>query len=375
MQERFTQTISTAEFADTPRLSLEQATGDVFIEGWDRPEIQVTSSDEEETFELAQSGSQVAVRSRPIKLNLEGFSGMLEPAFGELQNLGMGFDKVAARVERQVQRSLRHAGHKMRHIDKMDLGRWSGGRDYYVKVPHDCDLSLRTSTGDLRITGVTGTFFLQSTSGDTRLVNLSGNILITSASGDITLDAVEGKLGVRTASGEITIRGASLKEVSATTASGDIRLQLLSVPERDFEIKTVSGDLRVEIPPDARLTAEINTFSGDIDCDFPHEQIRRHPGRTTNLVINGGGTQARFASVSGDVSIHRGPGPSANRGQRTPDMDFARGEDEEGGSDDIREPEGYAARKQAELEILEAVQRGELSTQDALARLSQLDGE
>ena len=42
---------------------------------------------------------------------------------------------------------------------------------------------------------------------------------------------------------------------------------------------------------------------------------------------------------------------------------------------DITQSEGYAARQQAELEILEQVAKGDLSTEDALARLAALDGE
>ena len=52
MPDRFTRTISTAEFTETPRLSLEQATGDLLIEGWDRPEIKIETSDEDEGFEV-----------------------------------------------------------------------------------------------------------------------------------------------------------------------------------------------------------------------------------------------------------------------------------------------------------------------------------
>src|SRR5438552_8947683 len=279
MPDRFTRTISTAEFTETPRLSLEQATGDLRIEGWDRPEIKIETSDEDEGFEVEQAGSQVVVRSRPFRCNFENLGNSIEPAMGELENLGLGLEKVAGKLQRKAARSVRHATHRMRHIEgRIDLGRWAGGRDYFIKVPHDCDLTLRTSTGDVLIAGVNGTIFLQSTAGDTRLERLSGNVLVSSASGDISIDGVEGKLGVRAAAGDIHIRRANLQEVSASSASGDVLLGLLRVPDREFEIKTVSGDLRLEIPSDGRLTAEISTFSGDINCEFPHEQTRRHPG-------------------------------------------------------------------------------------------------
>ncbi len=42
---------------------------------------------------------------------------------------------------------------------------------------------------------------------------------------------------------------------------------------------------------------------------------------------------------------------------------------------DITQSEGYAARQQAALEIFEQVERGELTPQEALERLSALDGQ
>jgi hypothetical protein len=303
----------------------------------------------------------------------------------ELENLGIGLEKGAARIERQVARQLRHATHRMRHMEgKIDLGRWAGGRDYYIKVPHNCDLTLRTSTGDLSVTNVNGTSFIQTSSGDSVLTRLSGNLLVSSASGEIHAEGIDGKVGVRSASGDLVFRRARLQEISISTASGDIELDLLSVPERAFEVKTVSGDVRVELPPDARLSVEVTTFSGDIHCDLPHERTRRRPGRTTDLNINGGGTQAHFSSVSGDVSIERGSSfvdaPSVREGGE-PTMDLSRAQ---AASEDLRQAQedaqqaeadrkqAEAGRRQSELEILQAVERGELSPQDAMARLSDL---
>jgi hypothetical protein len=43
MDERgYSQTVSTAGLNETPRLVLEQPTGDVLVEGWDKPEIMVS---------------------------------------------------------------------------------------------------------------------------------------------------------------------------------------------------------------------------------------------------------------------------------------------------------------------------------------------
>jgi DUF4097 and DUF4098 domain-containing protein YvlB len=368
----YTRTVSTAEFAGTPRLVLEQPTGDVRVEGWDRPEIEVSITDERELFEIDESGSQVTVRGvpprpRPHEFNFERPDIDLS-GFGDL---GIGLERIAAKVERSVDKSLRKVGRGLKGIN-FDFGRWSGGRDYTIRVPHDCDVSLRTSTGDLEIHGVNGTHFIQSSSGDVNMHNIKGNVLTSSASGDINVHHIEGKLGIRTASGDINVDKGTLNDLSAHTASGDINLDLLSAPDRDFEIKGISGDVDLTLPANSRLTIEVSTLSGDIDSRFQHEMERRGPGRgrSTTLRINGGGPTARISTVSGDINIHPRKGERVVSDVGEPTRDLSRRSE-----DDIREPEGYAARKQHELEILQALERGELSAQDAMQRLTSLERE
>lgn len=371
--EKNAQTISTADFTETPRLVLEQAVGDVSIEGWDRPEIQVSTTDGEDTFDMEVSGSQVLIRNRPKRFRLND---VMEPAVRELNNLGLdmdrmasGVDRMASRVERQVERSMRKVRHGFNV--NVDLGRWSGSHDYRIQVPHNCDLVLRTSSGDLFVKDVHGTLYTQSTSGDVRMHRVSGNLLVTSSSGDIEMREFSGKLGANTASGDVTLEQADLQELGVHTASGDIKVTLERVPEREFDVRTVSGDLNVSLPKDIRLTVEMSTISGDLRCRFQHELIKRSGTRISTLMINGGGTTARFASVSGDVTLRPLFGQE-DTGSSTADLARKESsEDEVHG--DITEPEGYVARQKAELDILQALERGEITAQDAMQRLGELD--
>ena len=388
-KENNTQTISTADFADKPRIMLEQATGDVRIEGWNRPEVEINTDDGRE-IQVEQEGSQIVIRSR-FRRDRDRDRDFDEedrgPRKGQPHRYGrnfgditIGLEGIAAEVERGVARSIRKLGRRIE--SEIEIGRWTGGRDFRIKVPHKSDITLRSSTGDLTIIEVQGALYLQTASGDIRLENIEGAAIVNSASGDIMVDMVTGKLGVHTASGDVGIDQANLEELSAHTASGDITLEMMSVPGKGFDIKTVSGDLSVELPSDARLTAQLSTFSGDLDCNMPHERVQRGPGRgrEQTITINGGGPLAHFASVSGDVSIQGSKRKSMAQPAGEPTMDLSRQsapqastEPSEGGSDDISEPEGYAARKQASLEILQAVERGELSAQDAVRRLSELE--
>jgi DUF4097 and DUF4098 domain-containing protein YvlB len=162
----------------------------------------------------------------------------------------------------------------------------------------------------------------------------------------------------------VGVERASLNELSANTASGDIQVDMLRLPERELEVKTVSGDLRVALPADAAFTVEVETLSGDISCGYPRSQVQYNArgGRHTSLSINGGGPTAHIGSVSGDITIR----PSDDRSSRGHTVDLSR----ENG--DITEPEGRGGRRQRELDILQALERGEITSQEAMQRLSDL---
>src|SRR5688572_29242720 len=101
VKERFTRTVSTADMSGTPRLVLEQPTGDVRVEGWDRPEIEISISDDRELFDVALEGSQVTIRNISVPKNQQDPRAVWEAARGELQNLGdvgANIERVAARV-------------------------------------------------------------------------------------------------------------------------------------------------------------------------------------------------------------------------------------------------------------------------------------
>jgi hypothetical protein len=383
----YTETISTKDFPATPRFVLEQPTGDVRVEGWDREEIEVSISDPSSMFEIEQAGALVTVRNRPGKFKMVNFVEAEEAIKGiRLGFEGADLEDIGARVERSLERGMRRLGRKLGSIDP---SQWmGGGRDYNIRVPHNCDLALRTSSGDLEIRSVNGTLFIQSTSGDIRMVECGGSALVNSSSGDIKIEDLEGKLGVRTVSGDIKTHRLNLQEVSAGTTSGDLELDLLRLPQNELELKSVSGDLNLAIPSDSQLTFEITTVSGDVNCGFPRSQVSYSSNRKRGMTLslNGGGPVVNVATVSGNVSVRPNKAngqPQAGEARRTvsvgePTMDLSRTGDTaqqtQDAAGDITQPEGYVERQQAELEILQAVQRGELSPQEAVRRLGELDG-
>lgn len=374
----FTQTISTADLNETPRLNLEQPTGDVYIEGWDKPEIEVSISDPEGFFEVQQEGANITIRNSHNRPKIVNFRDTEIPELGDLQSAlsdaASNLDRKS--IERTIERTMRKMSKFGVHLD-INLGNWKGGRDYYLKVPHNCHLSLRTSSGDIKITGVTGTLLCQTTSGDLRVFDVGGNLLLSSASGDVGITGLEGNVVVRTASGDIKAREIDANEVGINTASGDLLLDLIRMPTKDIDVRTVSGDLTVHAPYDASFRMETRTISGTLGCGYKREQVKYRPTskRETTLEVNGGGgILINASSVSGDININPRKDSKKNASADAP-SEYAEAANAryDGDRGDRQEPEGYAARKQAELEIFQRVERGELTAQQALDEITRLE--
>ncbi|MEO5951006.1 MAG: DUF4097 family beta strand repeat-containing protein, partial [Chloroflexia bacterium] len=289
----YTQTISTAELNETPRINLEQPTGDVYVEVWDKPEIEVSISDKNGYFEIVQEGSNITIRNSNNRSKVVNFR---EPEGQSLRDLAQDLAKAASNVdERSIERTIERTMRKMSRFGvnvDINLGNWGGGRDYHIKAPHNTHLNLRTSSGDIKVDGVTGTILCQASSGDLKLFNVGGNLLVSTASGDVTIQKLEGKLGVRTASGDIKTKELSLEELSLNTASGDVQLDLVTMPEKTFEVRTVSGDLHMYLPGDAGFRLETRTISGSINSGFSRDRVKYQTAgkRETSLEVNGGGS-------------------------------------------------------------------------------------
>ncbi len=355
----------------TPRLTVQHTTGDISIQSWDRAEIRVRipdyeDGDIEDMFEIRQSDGQIYVGS-----NLGDW--------GRRQ-----WHEHGRAIGRQVEEALR-AG-DFTNIGEQ-IGRWVGGIrgprpdvDIEIMVPTACDLAVRTLSGDIQINGVTGNLYLETASGDSHLVGSRGNLLVKTASGGFEASGFSGRLGVRTASGDVTIHGGVLQAFNIGSISGDVSLAGQITPDGEYGIRTTSGDTRLSLPTDTACTVQVRTVSGDIDCNLPYERTRESR-RHMSLSINGGGPTVQFGSISGDLDITalsetEATTPTAadidaTQRLRREDAPFGFGDDG-GESFRVADAPVQPPRQSAEMAVLEAIERGELTVDEGLARLNEL---
>ena len=246
-------------------------------------------------------------------------------------------------------------------------------------------VTIQTASGDLRAHALSGTLRIQSASGDLTLERGEGDLHIQTASGDCELDRITGTLIVTTASGDCRIRGSALTSCHARTASGDLTVATPLAPTGEYDFSTVSGDLLLQVPQETRMTVAMKTVSGDLSCALPATSEGGKRNRT--VIVNGGGIPVRVKSVSGDCSIRAAgndlpplpttshivhaaptpPMPSAPSAPPFPPMppmpEFDRTAQGNTPEDGFSET----------LAVLQAVERGELSIDEAMEKLATLE--
>ncbi len=320
-EQRYERTFTVGQRAE---LTLRNVRGDIQISGWDRPEVSIVAvktmgsewgaheSFDRTTVETDQDGSHIRVRTRAH--TNDGLFGW------------MGIGRTPPRVS------------------------------YTIKTPATSDVSLRTVNGNLRISGIIGAAYLRTVDGDIEIERLSGQIIVSSVSAAIRGNEIGGTVAIKAISGNVVFTRSQLTSFYAKSVSGDVELETTIDPAGSYEAGSVSGSFRLLVPPDSQASAELTSVSGRGSCELPcrvTEQDRRHWQAT----INNGGALIRLKSVDGSLTI----APTTrltNAPAPTPPAAPAA---------------APADNEWPEMDILKSVERGEVSVEDAIARLAELD--
>jgi len=192
-------------------------------------------------------------------------------------------------------------------------------------LPPECRLEIRTSSGDITISGdasVTGPVRVNSSSGDVTVTGGLKELIVKTSSGDVVirhqaLTAIEAD----TSSGDVTLESGSERAI-VDTSSGDVRLEQLAgglsvdtssgevaaswarlVPGAKLRVRTSSGDVRLRLPEAAPLRGQISTRSGSIRSDFSGTSERHE--HELSFSAAGEAADIDVQTSSGDVNLHK----------------------------------------------------------------------
>lgn len=225
----------------------------------------------------------------------------------------------------------------------------SGYADLAVEaeLPLGAELHMAGVSSDVEVSGMRADQRYATVSGDLRLDDLGGSVRLSAVSGDITIRAAEPiSVTAEAVSGDLAIIAPRLRSLRVSSVSGDVELEAELVKGGEFRVDTVSGDLAVGLVGSA--TFEIRGLSTDVHSDLDHRLEGRMDRR--RLIIGDGGPVVVFSSMSGDVGVHRprrlDARPAAAAATSTPGPD-----------------------PDVQLEVLRALERGEIDVDEATRRL------
>jgi hypothetical protein len=218
------------------------------------------------------------------------------------------------------------------------FGTWFGlndGMEFSVTVPRAARVTINTVSADISSNFLSGEQSYKTVSGDVQVTPDGGKVRVQTVSGDIDVKTGEPtELSVTSTSGDVQVDGATIQRFDARTVSGDVQLEASLGTDSSHNVETVSGDVSIESP--TGMTVEVRSAM----------EMRRGGSRTK--VAGDGAAKVRFRTLSGDCHV-RGSHEVERDDQRR-DRDRGPGR-HEGGKHDRFE-------RQLERRIQDQVRRG-----------------
>jgi hypothetical protein len=219
--------------------------------------------------------------------------------------------------------------------------------EYSVQVPVKTTVKANGVSSSISVQGMEGDFDIHSVSGSLKLNNLTGSIKANSVSGSIVGENLTGPLDGDSVSGKIRVMESQLPEAVVKTVSGKMVLQT-PLGDGPYIFKSVSGNVNFIVPDDTGCVAHHKSISGRLKTSLPITKDQRYGSRGL-AEIQGGGIEVTHKSVSGSLRIITFENEKIVE-QRT-----------------TTKPPSQSKDK---IEILQKIENGELSVEDALDKLN-----
>ncbi len=210
------------------------------------------------------------------------------------------------------------------------LGRGRPARvDYVVRTPPQCSVELSIVEGAARVQGLSGQFELHTVSGSLHLADISGSLRVHTVSGDVLGERISADpVQLSAVSGSVTLVEADLPAVSASTVSGDLRLQT-RLGAGPYSFNSVSGDIRLSVPAATRCALSLHSMSGRVHSnvaftsasaageDSPRPSVRLHSVSGDLYLLSSEAaaetTSANTAQPPAPPQPHQAPAPPDRR--------------------------------------------------------------
>jgi len=172
-----------------------------------------------------------------------------------------------------------------------------------VQLPRSAAVTAKDSSGDVAVTGIGGRLNLDTASGNIDVRQAGGPVEATAASGDINVTGAAQSLRVRTSSGSIKVDGAT-GSVDARASSGNVSASCANVMGvSDIRLEAASGDVKLAIPRNVGAAIAAETDSGSIRTDFGQAPHEGYAGATLAQTLGDGRVKINLTAISGSITL------------------------------------------------------------------------
>lgn len=243
------------------------------------------AQDLQKSYSLTPDGV-IRIRSISGEIRVQGYDGNKV----EVEGLRVGRDRDRVEiVDRSTENRIDLDVHYVENCN------CDASVNFRVRVPRAVNYNfdyIRSISGNVYLTDVSGRVKAESISGLVQLQNIGGTVSASSTSGNVTVQNVSGM-------------------VSATSTSGNVDVYLKQIEgPGDMEFRSISGSVHVKVPSTLDANVTMSTLSGRLTTDFDIEvQQRRYaPGYSARGRLGSGAHNIRITSVSGRVSLIKDAG-------------------------------------------------------------------
>jgi DUF4097 and DUF4098 domain-containing protein YvlB len=174
----------------------------------------------------------------------------------------------------------------------------NGRIEYQVSVPADASISLRSTTGPLRVERLRGDVVMEGASANVDVREITNaHVHVNTLSGPITLTNIsEGHVEISSISGDISLTHVDGPLVKVSSSSGKIRYDGDFAFGGEYYLTSHTGDIDATAPTYASIDVTARSVKGEVENDFPLTPKAHTPFPNIDTIRNLVGTAGKAAS-------------------------------------------------------------------------------
>ncbi len=176
------------------------------------------------------------------------------------------------------------------------------------------DIAVRGSEGDLRLETVNGEVTVEGGPAGVKASSIEGDVVVRGATGRVDCSSVNGMVRVERATGPVaatTINGDIVLEaidaghVEASSINGGVSYRGAIRDGGSYRFNTHNGELSVAIPERASARVSVATFGGNFSTTFPVQLGGHRHGKRLEFTLGRGDALIELESFQGEIRLHR----------------------------------------------------------------------